>query len=235
MFVTRNCLFPTIRCCNASVYNGHGEIEMLSQTLFITLMDLLDAQTFAAYLESFEDESITADMLIESLKALRPFTETSTIPIFNEQPVKVAIYRQCVKYFQFIKCAIFDNRTFLEFQPTVWKELMHVIYLFLMNTNNDNLSLYSKQIAFLRSASVECLRSMWFSLSVNKKLALGRNTFESVLDLLSSIQNKCLNRTLLSMFGDILKTEGYHYIEMLDEKPDQSFTIYKQVFNDRET
>jgi hypothetical protein len=201
---------------------------MLSQTVFVALIDLIDAQMFASYLESLESEDQASIMLAEFLKALRPFTEHSTIPEFNEQPVKLALFQQCKKYFQLIKCAIFDKRTFSEFQIAVWKELTHSIYSLLMNSNDNRLSLYSEQINFLRLASVECFRSMWFSLSASKKLALGRNTFESVLDLLANVQSQQLNSILLTMFGDILKTEGYHYIDLTSQHhSDRPFTAYK--------
>jgi hypothetical protein len=38
---------------------------MLSQTLFITIIDLIDAQLFADYLKSFEGEGQVSDMLNE--------------------------------------------------------------------------------------------------------------------------------------------------------------------------
>ncbi|KAI6182639.1 hypothetical protein M3Y97_00402500 [Aphelenchoides bicaudatus] len=206
LFVTTNCLLPIIRCFNASIYNGHGELELLSQTVFVTLIDLIDAQMFSAYLETFEDEHSISDMLAEFLKSLRAFTEPTSIQEFNEQPVKLVLQQQCVKYFQ-------------------------VIYSFLMSSNENRLNLYFEQINSLRLASVECFRSMWFSLSANKKLALGRNTFEFVLDLLSSVQSQRLNSILLAMFGDILKTEGYHYIELTKQNSDRCFTVYKLLHN----
>jgi hypothetical protein len=125
LFVTSNCLMPIIKCCNASVYDGHEETQMLSQTLFITFIDLIDSKLFAAYVRSFRDESEVSDMLNEFLKALRAFTEISTVQLFNEGPIKLAVDIQCVKYSNFIKCVLFNNRTFSSFQVALWKELMH--------------------------------------------------------------------------------------------------------------
>lgn len=87
-----------------------------------------------------------------------------------------------------------------------------------------------KENIALHVSAVECLRSMWFSLHVSKKLAFGRTMLESVLDLLSSIQTHQLNRVLLIMFGDILKTEGYYYNDQVKQVPDQPFNVYKWVF-----
>jgi hypothetical protein len=98
-----------------------------------------------------------------------------------------------------------------------------VLHSYLMNSSNHTVSVYIKEEITLQAMAIECLRSLWFSLSISQKLTLGRNMLESVLDLLSSIQSYQFNSVLLTIFGDIVKAEGYYY----SESPNQSFNVYK--------